>query len=95
MRLKAGLLAIAITLALAAPASADPQDYFPNACGRPATGIWDSYETGHSWIGYWTGTDVARGAPSDGVWRLYAAAYTAGYYDGWHFAYYYWTSCYY
>ena len=75
---KLALATIVAALACAVPASADsPQDYFPNACGRPATGIWDSYVTGHSWVGLWTGTDVARGAPSDGVWRLYAAAYKA------------------
>jgi hypothetical protein len=95
MRTKLALIITTILVALTctASAAADPQDYLN--CGRPTTNVWDSYLTGHSWIGVWTGTDVARGGPGDGVWRLYAAAYTAGYYDGWHLSYYYWTSCYY
>jgi hypothetical protein len=99
VKVKTVIAATLTALAVAVPASASvpgaPDAYLPNGCGRPFTGMWYSTQTGHTWIGMWTGTDVARGGPTDGVYRLYAYAYTAGGYDAWHFSYYAWQSCYY
>jgi hypothetical protein len=97
MKVKTTILAALAALTLAAPAVAHEADDYGNAyCGLGYGPIsLPSQYTGHSWIDVWTGQQVpVGGGTGNGWYRLYAHAYTAGGYDGWHLAYYSWRHCY-